>query len=120
MKNWINELFGKSIEDQESEGQAELVATSTRLPIQLEATNKEREDGSWGPVDAKDQYERWGIEVVGPADDIFYGVLLPDGWRLEATDHPMWSKLFNKDGLVAMVFYKAAIYDRRAFLSTQI
>jgi hypothetical protein len=42
---------------------------------------------------------------------------LPDGWQKRATDHDMWSELVDADGVVvASMFYKAAFYDRRAFL----
>ena len=42
-------------------------------------------------------------------------VKLPAGWKKQATDHSMWSKLLDESGaVVASIFYKAAFYDRIA------
>lgn len=63
------------------------------------------------------KYEELGITIVGGYDDLFYNVELPTGWKVEATDHPMWNTLFNdKNEEVATFFYKAAFYDRDAFI----
>jgi hypothetical protein len=45
-------------------------------------------------------------------------VKLPEGWHIKATDHSMWSNLVDDKGRNrASIFYKAAFYDREAFLS---
>jgi hypothetical protein len=52
------------------------------------------------------------------SDDLFQVVILPPGWKKEATSHSMWNNLVDDRGLVrATFFYKAAFYDRDAFLN---
>lgn len=64
------------------------------------------------------KYEEMGIAIVGDHDDLFYNVRLPEGWKIEDTDHPMWNVLLNdKHEEVATFFYKAAFYDRDAFIN---
>lgn len=66
----------------------------------------------------KTQYERMGIKIIDEYDDLFYNVVLPDGWKVEATDHTMWNELIdNKGRKRASFFYKAAFYDRDAFIN---
>lgn len=65
-------------------------------------------------------HEKVGIVVVGPVegDPLFVFVTLPDGWKKELTDHDMWSRLIDDKGRVrANIFYKAASYDRRAYVA---
>jgi hypothetical protein len=60
--------------------------------------------------------EGMGVVFGEDFDDLFVHVTLPDGWQKVATTHDMWSKLLNADGEeIAMIFYKAAFYDRDAF-----
>ena len=98
-------LFGgnpKAIEAQEARGQQELVKSSS-LPTQ-------------GLGDIADKL---GIEVIGQVsgDRLFSEVRLPPGWAVKATDHSMWSKLVDDQGVErASIFYKAAFYDRDAFI----
>lgn len=64
------------------------------------------------------KYEELGITIIDDHDDLFYNVELPIGWKVEATDHIMWNKLINdKNEEVAKFFYKAAFYDRDAFIN---
>lgn len=52
-----------------------------------------------------------------PNDPLFRPATLPDGWEKEGSDHAMWSFIldqFNRRRVA--VFYKAAFYDRRAFM----
>jgi len=89
---------------QESEGQKQLVISS-QLPVKCDYNRNE----------AEAQYTLMGIKVLGKTkgDDIFYDVQLPDGWKKVGTDHSMWSKLIDDKGRTrAMIFYKAAFYDR--------
>lgn len=59
-----------------------------------------------------------GIKIVKQYDDLFYSVELPEGWKVEATDHHMWNNLFDDKGRRrANFFYKAAFYDRDAFIN---
>lgn len=99
---------GQSIEDMEARGQHELIRQKTKLPA----------DGSESPAWAK-----LGI-VFGPpveGDPLFREVKLPVGWALKATDHAMWSGLFDPRGFErAHIFYKAAFYDRSAHVSLRL
>lgn len=66
----------------------------------------------------RQKYEELGITIANDYDDLFYNVELPSGWKVEATNHIMWNKLFNdKHEEVASFFYKAAFYDRDAFIN---
>lgn len=68
----------------------------------------------------REQFENMGIIFKEDADDLFVYVTLPDGWRKEKTDHAMWSKLIDNNGRErASIFYKAAFYDREAFLNIE-
>jgi len=59
-----------------------------------------------------------GIVFGEKVDDLFTSVTLPEGWHKEATEHAMWSKLIDDQGRErASIFYKAAFYDRSAFMS---
>jgi hypothetical protein len=59
-----------------------------------------------------------GIQFGVDADDLFVNVTLPPGWKLQATDHSMWSDLLDADGVKrAGIFYKAAFYDRNASIT---
>ena len=92
------------IEAQEAQGQQNFV-NSTTLPIKCNFGNRE-------------QFEKMGIVFGEPVDDLFCDVQLPQGWRKERTDHSMWSNLLDDQGRIrASIFYKAAFYDRDAFLS---
>jgi hypothetical protein len=99
------------IEVQEKRGQQELVRSS-QLPAK---------GNPYGKVSAVEAYERLGINVIGPSkgDPIFLDVVLPEGWKKESTDHSMYTKLIDDRGRQRMTFfYKAAFYDREAFIST--
>lgn len=94
------------IEAQEKAGQISFVGSDT-LPTEM------------------DQADRQALEAQGVrfhdvvADDpLFTYVTLPEGWTKQAhEDHSMWSSLLDAQGTaVASMFYKAAFYDRRAFL----
>ena len=101
-------LFGASgaILHQEAVGQDAFVNSDT-LPTELGGDN------------AKSILEAAGVKFLGPVDGdpLFQYVQLPKGWRKVPTDHSMWSKLLDdKRRTRALVFYKAAFYDRSAAL----
>lgn len=103
---WLMGGNPDAIEDQEARGQEEL-CNSSQLP---------RTDGY---KDVRGDYERLGIKVIGKTkdNDLFYDVVLPEGWKINPTEHSMWSDLVDDKGeKVAGVFYKAAFYDRRAIV----
>ena len=105
-------LFGRNpnaIEQQEAEGQKQLVASS-QLPVKVNSPRG---------IVAAEKYAELGIDVVGNSknDNLFLDVILPEGWELKATGHSMWNQLIDKEGReVATIFYKAAFYDREAFI----
>lgn len=64
----------------------------------------------------KEQYERMGIEIVEEYDDLFLNIVLPDGWKINPTNHSMWNEVIDKKGRKRIsFFYKGAFYDRDAF-----
>jgi len=66
----------------------------------------------------KNQYEKMGIKIIDKEDDLFYSVELPEGWKIKATSHSMWNDLIDNKGRTrASFFYKAAFYDRDAFIN---
>ena len=96
----------QAIVDQEARGQREACGQTSQLPTQID-------EGDTLALKA------WGFEFLGPCpgDPLFQKVRFPAGWRLEPTDHSMWSNLVDSEGgKRGAVFYKAAFYDRRAHL----
>lgn len=106
-------LFGgnpNAIEAQEADGKEELMSSS-QLPLKVNSPSG---------VNAADKYTEMGIKVIGQTSDdkLFIDVVLPNGWKLEPTGHAMWSNLVDSKGQeVASIFYKAAFYDRDAFIN---
>jgi len=106
---WLMGRNPNAIEAQEARGQHEL-CTSTQLPMKIQ------------PPEGKKLLETAGIVFGEPSKDdpLFCAVTLPEGWQVRPTDHSMWSELVDKEGTVrASIFYKAAFYDRDAFLSVK-
>lgn len=72
------------IRDQEAAGQAELVASDVL------------------PIDARPDlaaYEAIGFQFGEQVDSLFRVAQLPLGWRKEPTDHAMWSRIVDRDGV---------------------
>lgn len=90
-----------AILEAEAAGQAAMLA-SVNLPADM---------GDSRPI-----FEAMGIRFGRPGDDpLFLPATLPPGWRKEATDHAMYSRLIDDRGRErATIFYKAAFYDRSA------
>lgn len=108
MEVFFDVLSGKSpdkaIRDQESRGQRNFVNSET-LPKEI----------NYGELE---QFEKMGIVFHEDADDLFVYVTLPEGWSKIPTSHSMWSKLTDEFGRErASIFYKAAFYDRSAFMN---
>lgn len=94
---------GGAIERQEAQGQRSFVGSDT-LPAKGDRTALIAAGVKFG-------------DLV-PNDSLFGFVELPQGWKKRPTDHSMWSELVDETGKVrATMFYKAASYDRDAFLS---
>lgn len=102
--DWVLGGNPAAIESQEARGQMELI-DSEQLPVKVEGDRKKLEDK--GVVFGKPT----------PGDEIFCSAKLPVGWKKRPTDHSMWSELVDEKGAVcAKIFYKAAFYDRSAFI----
>jgi hypothetical protein len=125
----------KAIENQERRGQQAVVrkqilpkrVNDNSLPYEIRS-NGVKINMEWEEIHkivtqnnieyTKQQYERMGITIIDEYDDLFWNVTLPEGWEIKATDHSMWNDLFdNKGRKRANFFYKAAFYDRDAFIS---
>ncbi|MEM6911065.1 MAG: hypothetical protein AAF555_05725 [Verrucomicrobiota bacterium] len=103
---WLMGGNPSAIENQEARGQQEL-CESTQLPTRVLHGDKSK-------------LEEAGVKFGEPCKDdpIFCNAELPEGWKVEPTEHSMWSKLVDAEGKErAMIFYKAAFYDRHAFLN---
>lgn len=101
MANFAAAATPGGIEAQEAAGQRELCANST-LPKECPRAD----------------LEKLGFQFGEDADDLFVNVTMPTGWSKRAFgDHAMWSDLLDDRGRKrGAIFYKAAFYDRRAFL----
>ena len=103
LENAVISATPGGIELQEAQGQKDFVVNST-LPKRFLGCGKS-------------QFEAMGIVFGDDADDLFVNVILPDGWCKRPTDHNMWSELIDDKGHKrAMIFYKAAFYDRSAHI----
>lgn len=91
------------IEAQEKRGQIEQSFKDT-LP-------KDMRGHKWS------EFEALGFKMIGEDDDLFNRVEFPKGWRKKPTDHSMWSEIVDdKEVVRGNIFYKAAFYDRCAFV----
>ncbi|MCR8897263.1 hypothetical protein NWF34_09915 [Gordonia sp. GONU] len=103
------------IEGMEATGQRQLVA-SEMLPIK--ALPHYRSASDMAGIDGWEALESVGIQRGEDYDDLFCHAELPAGWSKRASDHAMWSHIFDERGVKrANVFYKAAFYDRRAHIA---
>lgn len=96
----------------EARGQMELV-NSSQLPSKMNSYSKDNSK-------LLEIYEKLGIKVLGQSkgDNLFLDVVLPEGWKKRGTSHSMWNELVDDKGRVrATFFYKAAFYDRDAFIN---
>jgi hypothetical protein len=94
----------EAITAMEAAGQRELV-NSDRLPTDAR--------------EGDEPYKALGFTFGAPDahDPLFRPANLPLGWTRKATDHSMWSKLVDEVGRERVeIFYKAAFYDRSAFM----
>lgn len=103
---WLFGLRPDAIMAQEARGQDQLVE-SELLPTSI-------------APDDKKILEDAGVKFGEPLKDdrLFCKAELPAGWKKIPTEHSMWSKLVDETGKErASIFYKAAFYDRDAFMS---
>jgi hypothetical protein len=109
MWDWIRGGNPNAIRAQEAQGQNLFVKSET-LPTRMNSYR----------INIKAILESAGVKFLGAVEDdpLFQYVELPLGWKKVPTDHSMWSNLVDDKGRVrAMIFYKAAFYDRDAHLS---
>ena len=103
---WVMGGNPGAIEQQEARGQTEMVQ-SEQLPTE---------------VRGQEALEAAGVVFgsVCEGDDLFCCAVLPEGWKKRSTEHSMWSELVDEhDKVRASIFYKAAFYDRRAFMRAE-
>ena len=94
----------RAIENQEKRGQAQVVHAEM-LPRDMRGITRS-------------QLEGIGFIFGANIDDMFIEATLPAGWQKQPTGHSMWSKILDDRGRERFsIFYKAAFYDRSAFLS---
>ena len=61
-------------------------------------------------------YKEMGIEIIDEHDNLFYNVVLPDGWKIENTDR-YWNHVKDQNGnTVIEYFYDSKFYDRDAYV----
>ncbi len=102
----------------EAEGK-QLMLTGRYLPVSWQRPSYDKPP-VWTPDTVT---ETFGLTFEhDPEDQIFYRVTLPDGWRVaphpDSPDHDMWTVLIDGDDrVVANIFYKAAFYDRSAYMT---
>lgn len=106
-------VFGGAeyIHEQERAGQAQVV-NSDRLPTKL---------NDW-PNEGDGPYLALGFTFgpADPGDSLFRPATLPSGWTRRRTDHSMWTEVVDTLGRKRVsIFYKAAFYDRDAFMSLE-
>lgn len=67
---------------------------------------------------SRESWERLGFTFLDiPDDDVLCKASLPEGWRIEATEHSMWNNIIDEKGRTrGSMFYKAAFYDRNAHM----
>lgn len=101
--NFLAASIPGGIEAQEAQGQRDLVRHADRLPVR----------GTDG--DKRKAWEAAGFvfgEPMEGKDKIFVSCTFPAGWKLEPTEHSMWSDVVDAEGKKrAQVFFKAAFYD---------
>lgn len=96
----------EGIPGQEAQGQRELVHSDV-LPTKVNGGDIQK-------------LVKRGLILGDPVkgDKLFRQVTLPKGWKKVATGHSLWSNLVDENGEeVATIFYKAAFYDRDAFIN---
>jgi len=107
--HWVLGGNPAAIMQQEARGQHELI-NSIQLPVEVRGN--------------KELLESAGVEFGEPlkGDLLFCNAKLPEGWEKRAVKDAdaRWSELVDDSGVVrATIFYKAAFYDRYAFMNVE-
>ena len=84
-----------------------------RLPVKFNTFRQSQ-------AEARAEFEALGFTFGEPdaGDPMFRPATLPAGWQRKGSDHAMWSYIIDEHGRDRIsIFYKAAFYDRDAFMS---
>ena len=86
---------------------------SDRLPVKFNVFHQSQ-------AEAQAEFEALGFTFGDPdeGDPMFRPATFPEGWQRKDYDDAMWSYLVDEYGRDRVsIFYKAAFYDRDAFMS---
>lgn len=107
----------ESIEASEARGKEALLG-SDLLPVEIQT--RWIGDRLQSQEEARADFEALGFTfgVSDDRDELFAPAVLPTGWSRDGNSgHSMWSYLVDDEGTRRVeIFYKAAFYDRRAFM----
>jgi hypothetical protein len=110
---------GAAILASEAMGQRQLLQ-SLVLPAEIRDYSIPQPDGASERGNSRKLLESWGFEFgkrVG-GDTLFQYAKLPAGWAKKGSNHDMWTSIVDERGRErCSIFYKAAHYDRNAFLN---
>jgi hypothetical protein len=106
-----------TVMDQVQQTRQRVLTQSTQLPVlgtpghYRNKTEEEASEAAWAAS---------GIIFHGATDDLFRTVELPNGWKMQPSDHLMWSHLLDQKGRVrARIFYKTEIFRSEAFITLE-
>ena len=55
------------------------------------------------------------VDIIG--DRVLCSATLPEGWKLQATEHEMWTDIIDSDGFKrGSMFFKSDVFDRDAHM----
>jgi len=101
---------------------ASVAMTPGGIETQEELGNVQLREECWfpknimhSPKSHADLEKEWGVKFEDKGNDIFYDVLLPEGWSIKPSkgNPHYWSNVVDANGMIrASIFYKAAFYDR--------
>lgn len=107
--NFANFMAASSpggIEAQERMGQKD-VCRKTMIPKEM--------------IPNRRAYEDMGIHIRNDANDIFFSADYPKDWTIKPTNNPYYSLIIDNTGKErAQIFYKAAFYDKSAYIRLTI
>ena len=68
---------------------------------------------------SREDWEKLGFFFAEiPSDDVLCRAILPEGWKISKTEHPLWSEIFDENGRKrGSMFYKDAFCDRNAYMN---
>lgn len=117
--------YGTRLPKRSNDMCSDVMAITKHIKRPSPTASREKWDAYWAEVNITNEaytymrYQNLGIEIVAEVDDLFYEVVLPNGWQIESHwDSAYWSDLVDEnDECIGSIFYKAAFYDCRAFIN---